>query len=78
MRMRSCEEGIRVLKEARDACSSQLDSGALTELDDAISGLELALEHRLTVEEAERLKLRVLQAIAAFVSIATNLGDWMK
>ncbi|MBA3774620.1 MAG: hypothetical protein H0X13_19650 [Ramlibacter sp.] len=78
MRMQSCEEGIGVLKKARDACSSQLDRGALAELDRAISGLEMALEHSQTVEEAERLKLRILQAIAAFVSIATNLGDWLK
>jgi hypothetical protein len=77
MRMQSCVDGIRVLKKARDACSSQLDDGALAELDNAILALEKDLECSQTADEA-MLKLRILQAIAAFVSISTNLGDWMK
>ncbi len=77
MHMQSCEKGVAALKRVRDKCSSQLDDGALTELDDAISSLELALDHRQNVEEVERLKLRALQAIAAFVSITTNVRDWM-
>ena len=77
MRMQSCEEGIEVLKKARNACSSQLDDGALTELDSAISGLETALEHCEAAEDAARLNFRTLQAIAVFVSISTNVRDWM-
>jgi hypothetical protein len=78
MRMQSCEESMKALKEARHACSGQLDDGALCELDRAINSLETALEHGRSVEDVERLKLRALQALAALVSIATNVSEWMK
>lgn len=68
---------INGLKKARDVCSSQLDIGALKELDDAISLLEKLRDHPQNTAEAATLKLRVLQAVAAFVNIATNLRDWL-
>ena len=68
---------INGLKKARDVCSSQLDIGALKELDDAIALLEKLCDHHQNTVEAATLKLRVLQAVAAFVNIATNLRDWM-
>lgn len=77
MDKQSCENHIKALKRVRDVCSSQLDIGALTELDGVIAGLESALGHRLSVEEVEKLKLRALQAIAAVVSIVTNVRHWM-
>ena len=77
MDKQSCENHITVLKRVRDVCSSQLDIGALTELDGVIAGLEWALDHRHSAEEVERLKLRALQAIAAVVSIVTNVRHWM-
>jgi hypothetical protein len=68
---------INGLKKARDVCSSQLDIGAMTELDGVIASLEKLHDHPQSTAEAETLKLRVLQAIAAFVSITTNLRDWL-
>lgn len=71
------ENLINGLKKARDACSSQLDIGAMKELENAISMLERLREHPQSTAEAETLKLRVLQAVAAIVSITTNLRDWL-
>ncbi len=68
---------INGLKKARDVCSSQLDIGALKELDDAIALLEKLRDHPQNTAEAETQKLRVLRAISAFVSIVTNLRDWL-
>lgn len=78
MDKQSCENSIKALKEVRGVCSSQLDVGALDKLDGAIADLEQALENHYSAEEVKRLRLRALQAIAAFVSIVTNVGDWMK
>lgn len=71
------KDRINGLKKARDVCSSQLDIGALTELDDAIASLEELQDHHQGTPEAEVLEVRALQAIAALVSIATNIRDWL-
>jgi hypothetical protein len=71
------ENLINGLKKARDACSSQLDIGALKELENAISLLEKLREHPQNAEAAETLKLRVLQAVAAVIRIVTDLRDWL-
>jgi len=77
MDLQFLEDRINGLKKARDVCSSQLDIGALKELDDAIAKLEELLDHPQNTAEAEMQKLRVLRAMAAFVSIVTNLRDWL-
>ena len=77
MDKQSCENHIKALKRVRDVCSSQLDIGALTELNCAIALLEELQDHSQGTTEAEMLKLRALQAIAALVSIATNFRDWL-
>ena len=71
------ENLINGLKRARDASSSQLDIGALKELENAISLLEKLREHPQNAEAAETLKLRVLQTVAAVIRIATDLRDWL-
>ena len=68
---------ITGLKKTRDVCSSQLDIGALKELNGAIVLLEKLYGHPQNTTEAETLKVRALQAVAAVVSIATNLRDWL-
>lgn len=68
---------IKGLKEARDACSSQLDIGALTELNGAIAKLEELQDHQQNTDKAQTFQIRGLQALAAVVSILTNLRDWM-
>ena len=77
MDLQFLEDRINGLKKARDVCSSQLDIGALKELDDAIALLEELRDHPQNTAEAETRKIRVLQAMAAFVSIVTNLRDWL-
>jgi len=71
------ENLINGLTRARDACSSQLDIGALKELENAISLLEQLREHPQSTEAAQALKLRVLQAVAAIVRILTDLRHWL-
>jgi hypothetical protein len=78
MHTQSCENSIAALKRVRNGCSGQLDDGALAELDEAIKNLEMALVLRRDAEEVERLKLRAWQALAAFVSIATNIRKWLE
>ena len=77
MDLQFLEDRINGLIKARDVCSSQLDIGALKELDDAIALLEELCDHPQNTAEAETRKLRVLRAMAAFVSIVTNLRDWL-
>ena len=77
MDLQFLEDRINGLIKARDVCSSQLDIGALKELDDAIALLEELRDHPQNTAEAETRKLRVLQAMAAFVSFVTNLRDWL-
>jgi hypothetical protein len=69
---------ITNLKKIRDACGSQLDVGALTELDETIEALERQIEGRYSAEEVARLIKRALQVIAIVVSILTNIRDYMK
>ena len=77
MDQHTLNDRINGLKKARDVCSSQLDIGALTELDGAIAALEELQDHHQRTAEAEQLVLRALQAIAAVVSITTNIRDWL-
>jgi hypothetical protein len=77
MDLQSLNDRIDGLKRARDVCRSQLDIGALKELDGAIALLEQLRVHPQSTAEAEALTVRVLQAIAAVVSITTNFRDWL-
>ncbi len=78
MDKQSLRNHITVLKKIRDACGSQLDIGALTELDETIEALQRQIDSRYSVEEVARLTPRVLQVIAVVVSIVTNIRDYMK
>lgn len=78
MDKQSCENSIMVLKKVRGVCSSRLDTGALAELDGVIFELETAMKRSHGAEEVAKLSLRVLQGMAVFVSIVTNISDWMK
>lgn len=78
MNKQSWKNHITVLKRTRDACSSQLDIGTLTELDGVIEGFERLGENRYSAEEIARLILRALKVIAVVVSISTNIHDFLK
>ena len=69
---------ITNLKKIRDACGSQLDIGALTELDETIQALQRQIEGRYSAEEVARLARRALQVIALVVSLLTNIRDYLK
>lgn len=75
MDKQSCENHIKVLKKFRDVCSSQLDIGALTELDDAIDALKKYVDHLHSETDAVMRVDRVLQAIAKAVTLVTNIRD---
>ena len=77
MDLQFLEDRINGLKRARDVCSSQLDIGALTELDDAIEALAKALDHRQNDTDALAQMDRVLQVLAKAVTLVTNLSDFM-
>ena len=77
MDLHTLKNHINGLKKARDVCSSQLDIGALKELDGAIALLKELCDHPRNTAEAEAFAVRVLQAIAAVVVITTNLRDWL-
>jgi hypothetical protein len=77
MDLQSLKDHINGLKRVRDVCSSQLDIGALKELDGAIALLEELRDQPQNTLEAATLKLRVLQAVAAIVSITTNVRNWL-
>ena len=68
---------INELKKVVGESRSQLDIGAMKELDDAISTLEKLLDHPQSAADVATRKLRIFQAIAAFVSITTNIRDWL-
>ncbi|MCY1230839.1 hypothetical protein D3C87_2008300 [compost metagenome] len=78
MNKQSCENNIEVLKKVRDACSSQLDDGVLSDLNRVIDELEKVRDGGLNAAEASRLALRVLQMFAVLVHLVTNIRDWMK
>lgn len=78
MNKQSCENNIEVLKKVRDACSSQLDDGVLSDLNRVIAELEKVRDGGLSAVEASRLALRVLQMFAVLVHLVTNIRDWMK
>jgi len=77
MDLHTLDDCINGLKKARDVCSSQLDIGALKELDGAIARLEMLREHPRNTAEAAMLTVRVLQGIAAVVRITTDLSDFL-
>lgn len=78
MNKQTLKNHITVLKKTRDACSSQLDIGTLTELDVVIDALDRLSEQRYSVDEIVKLTPRALQVIAMVVSISTNIRDFLK
>lgn len=78
MNTQTLKNHITVLKKTRDACSSQLDIGTLTELDGVIDAFERLSEYRYSADEIVRLIPRALQVITMVVSISTNIRDFLK
>jgi hypothetical protein len=72
----TCEKTIEVLLKVRDECKSQLDDGALSELDQVIAELKKHRDGGLNAAEATSLGMRTLQLIALVISVVTNVKDW--
>lgn len=72
------KNNIATLQKLRDVHYSQLDAGALAELDDVLQKLKrLAEEERLEIPLGE-LTLRVLRIIDTAMTLVTNLTDLMR
>lgn len=72
------KNNIATLQKLRDAHHSQLDAGALAELDDVLQKLKrLAEEERPEIPLGE-LALRVLRIIDTAMTLVTNLTDLMR
>lgn len=72
------KNNIATLQKLRDVHHSQLDAGALAELDDVLQRLKrLAEEERPEIPLGE-LALRVLQIIDTAMTLVTNLTDLMR
>ena len=72
------KNNIATLQKLRDVHHSQLDAGALAELDDVLQKLKrLAEEERPEIPLGE-LALRVLRIIDIAMTLVTNLTDLMR
>jgi len=72
------KNNIATLQKLRDVHHSQLDAGALAELDDVLQKLKrLAEEDRPEIPLGE-LALRVLRIIDTAMTLVTNLTDLMR
>jgi len=72
------KNNIATLQKLRDVHHSQLDAGALAELDDVLQKLKrLAEEERPEIPLGE-LALRVLRIIDTAMTLVTNLTDLMR
>lgn len=72
------KNNIATLQKLRDVYYSQLDAGALAELDDVLQKLKrLAEEERPEIPLGE-LALRVLRIIDIAMTLVTNLTDLMR
>lgn len=72
------KNNIATLQKLRDVHHSQLDAGALAELDDVLQKLKrLAEEERPEISLGE-LALRVLRIIDTAMTLVTNLTDLMR
>lgn len=72
------KNNIATLQKLRDVHHSQLDAGALAELDDVLQKLKrLAEEERPEIPVGE-LALRVLRIIDTAMTLVSNLTDLMR
>jgi hypothetical protein len=79
MKNETLKNSIATLQKLRDVYYSQLDAGALAELDDVLQQLRDMLEgsERRGLEHDE-LVFRALRVIDVFVQVVSNITGWMK
>ncbi|MEB6537035.1 hypothetical protein MXM51_21180 [Pantoea stewartii] len=70
---------IATLEKLRDAYCSQLDAGALAELDEVLEHLR---SHRISPKKCavrtDDIVFRALRIIDVVLRLVTNIVDWMK
>lgn len=78
MQNQSLKNSIATLQKLRDAHYSQLDAGALAELDDVLLHLRTLSSSEKRESSREDLALRVLRIMDIVIRAVTDLTDWMK
>jgi len=79
MQYHALKNSIATLQKLRDAHYSQLDAGALAELDNVLQQLRGMLEGSERREfEHEDLVFRALRIIDIVIRAVSNITDWMK
>lgn len=78
MDIHDLKNNIKRLEKLRDAYHSQLDAGALAELDDVLQKLKTLAELGRREIPLGELGLRVLQIMELVLSLVTNLTDLMR
>ncbi|QSI28836.1 hypothetical protein GNX71_04275 [Variovorax sp. RKNM96] len=78
MNKQSCENHIATLTKLRDEYRSQLDDGAMRDLDRLIVELKEVRDGGLDAAEVAKLVVRVVEAIAVVLTSVTNISDWLK
>lgn len=69
---------VTTLQMLRDAHHSQLDAGALAELDDVLQQLTRLAEEKKPEVSLGELALRTLRVIDTVMTLVTNLTDLMR
>lgn len=72
------KNNIATLQKLRDVHHSQLDAGALAELDDVLQKLKRLAEEERPEFPLGELVLRVLRIIDTAMTLVTNLTDLMR
>jgi len=78
MQNQSLKDSIATLQKLRDVHHSQLDAGALAELDDVLLHLRTLSGSEKREPSREDLAFRVLRIMDIVIRAVTNLTDWMK
>ncbi len=72
------KNNIATLNKLRDVHHSQLDAGALAELDDVLQQLTRLAEEKKPEVSLGELALRTLRVIDTVMTLVTNLTDLMR
>lgn len=78
MEYQTLKNSIAALQKLRDAHYSQLDAGALAELDDVLQQLTRLAEEKKPEVSLGELALRTLRVIDTVMTLVTNLTDLMR
>ena len=78
MKYETLRNTVATLQKLRDVHYSQLDAGALAELDDVLQQLTRLAEEKKPEVSLGELALRTLRVIDTVMTLVTNLTDLMR